>query len=179
VQFTYLALQRKRSMRIVLTPSDNVAPDNLARPCDELAMRIALRQFPGVLRVLHDVGITNIFAEMTDARVESNHACQRRRALDFVRRRQHRVAIQNQAVQTALGDSLHNCKRTACDGPILDNDVLQFKLQEVLDDGFVLRLDFDEIRKDSERRPVELPDVIEELLNRFGTVGSLDSQFAN
>src|SRR5262245_59460199 len=63
--------------------------------------------------------------------------------------------------------------------PIRNDDILKFPSEGLFNNGFIVGLDFDEVRQDAHRRPLESANRIEELLNRFRTVRPLNRKFSD
>src|SRR5262249_31002783 len=146
---------------------------------DELQFGIFLSQIPGAFGTVDDISVANVIVEMAHALVESNDASQRQGAFDGDGRLRCQIAIQDQAVQPAFADRFHNFHRPLRLPAILHNDVLKFPPQEVFDQRFVFGLDFNEVRQNAERRPIQAANGIEKPLDRFRTVRTLYCKIAD
>ena len=116
---------------------------------------------------------------MFHALVESHHVEQRRGALDGFRALQRSFSVQDQALQATLGNVLDDRQGSGGLLPVFHNDILQLGPQEILDDGLVRRIDFNEVRKNTQRLPVSPAHIVEELLNGLGAVGTPDSKITD
>src|SRR5439155_11106903 len=179
VEIADLALQCERTMRLALAPADDMPSNDLTGLGDESQVRVPLGQFPCAVHALHEVGVPNVLIEMADAFVETDYLAQWNCALNSSWRSRTVVGMEDEAIQPSFARVSDDAERAFRLVSVFNNDVLEFLTQEVLDHGFVLAFDFDQVGENSERLPVLTTDVIKKLLNGLAAVRALHGKLAD
>src|SRR5215471_13079891 len=108
IEITNFALQSKRTVIRVFSPTDNVPANHFTGSGNEFEFWILLSQLPRPLGSVDDISVANVVIKMAYAFVESNDALQRHGAFDGNGWLRCGRAIQDQTVQPPFADCLHD-----------------------------------------------------------------------